>query len=120
MGQVKCGGQECGHLCKAKGSRAEGQNNPRATSSDKHQKEDPAQSKHREDGNKQRKNRREIWHLPKCHPIKPAAQSGEQGNSRRGIRTDTVRRSQSHLPGRQGMGELSTDESRLLTLNSGH
>lgn len=81
MGQMKSGGQECGHLCTAKGSRAEGQNNPRATSSDKHQKEDPAQSKHGEDGNKQRKNRREIWHLPKCHPIKPAAQSGERGNS---------------------------------------
>lgn len=82
MGQVKHRGQECGHLCKAKGSRAEGQNNPGATSSDKHQKEAPAQSEHGEDGNKQRKNRREIWHLPKCHPIKPAAQSGERGNSR--------------------------------------
>lgn len=83
MGQVMCRGQECGHLCKAKGSQAEGQNNPRATSSDKHQKEYPAQSKYGEDGNKQRKNRREIWHLPKCHPIKPAAQSGERGNSQR-------------------------------------
>lgn len=34
-------------------------------------------------GRERRKNRREIWHLPKCHPIKSAAQSGERGNSRR-------------------------------------
>lgn len=33
-------------------------------------------------GGNRKKNKREIWHLLKCHPIKPAAQSGEQGNSR--------------------------------------
>lgn len=33
-------------------------------------------------GANRKKNKREIWHLPKCHPIKPAAQSGEQGSSR--------------------------------------
>lgn len=69
------------HHCKAKSSQADGWSERKATSPDKHQEKDPAQTKHREDRSKQ-KNKREIWHLPKCHPIKPAAQSGEQGNSR--------------------------------------
>lgn len=33
-------------------------------------------------GANRKKNKREIWHLPKRHPIKPAALSGEQGSSR--------------------------------------
>lgn len=86
-GQVKCtGGRKITAVSeqhrKAKGNQADGWSQQKATSPDKHQKEDPAQAKHREDRSKQKKNKREIWHLPKCHPIKPAALSGEQGNSR--------------------------------------
>ena len=54
----------------------------KATSPDKHQKEDPAQTKAERTGANRKKEQREIWHLPKCHPIKLAAQSGEQRNSR--------------------------------------
>lgn len=75
------------HGCRAKSSQADGWREQNATRPDRQQKEDPAQTKHGEDrskqeGKKKKKNKREIWHLPKCHPIKPAAQSGERGNSR--------------------------------------
>lgn len=103
MGQVTCRGQECGHLCKAKGSQAEGQNNPRATSSDKHQKEDPAQSKHREDGNRERTEER-FGTCPNVIPLSLRHSQVSEETAGARIRMDTVRRSQLHPPWQAGDG----------------
>lgn len=80
------------------------------------------------------KNKREIWHLPKRHPIKPAALSGEQGSSRdlqapHSTQEEPIppptgngesRYGQRHTDRAwQRMGELSADETNLLSPSPG-